>query len=77
MLRAVKCIVAKNAINSMNAIMFINLLPPNLFCQRFAIAKIKRQRKGMMHRATARPVSVTGLVDIIAMRISIPAMGKC
>lgn len=61
----------------MNEIMFMNLLPPNLFCQRFAIAKIERQRKGMMQRAIARPVSVIGLVDVIAMRISIPAKGKC
>lgn len=77
MLLAVKWMVAKNAINNINAIMFMNLLPPDLFFQRLAIAKIKRQRKGMMQRAIARPVSVIGLVDVIAMRISIPAIGKC
>jgi len=63
--------------NRINAIMFMSLLPPNLLFQRLPIAKIKRQRKGIVHRDMARPISVIGLVEIIAMRISIPAMGKC
>lgn len=59
------------------AIIFMNEFPPNLRFQRLAADTTKINKKGMVHKAMASPISVFGLVITTDMQTSAIARGKC